>query len=50
MGVVGGYLVGVKQFLGINAGLFMNKIYELVDDSRTSYEGLFKAAVFGMPS
>lgn len=45
VGIVGGYLIGVKA-LGINGGIFMNKIYELVtlDDI---YDGLYKAAVFG---
>jgi phospholipid/cholesterol/gamma-HCH transport system permease protein len=46
VGVVGGYLIGVKT-LGINAGLFMNKIYELVK-VEDIMEGLYKAAVFGM--
>lgn len=45
VGIVGGYLVGVKM-LGINEGIFLNRIYELVtlDDI---YEGMIKAAVFG---
>ncbi len=45
VGIVGGYLVGVRM-LGINGGIFMNRIYELVklDDL---YDGLIKAAVFG---
>ncbi|WP_232034756.1 MlaE family ABC transporter permease [Desulfovibrio ferrophilus] len=45
VGILGGYLIGVKT-LGINSGIFMNKIYELLtlDDI---YEGLYKAAVFG---
>ena len=46
VGVAGGYLVGVK-LLGIHAGIFMNKIYELVDSS-DMYNGLIKAAVFGL--
>ena len=46
VGVVGGYLIGVKT-LGINSGLFMNKIYELVK-TEDIMEGLYKAAVFGM--
>ncbi|WP_461210311.1 MlaE family ABC transporter permease [Desulfocurvus sp. DL9XJH121] len=45
IGVVGGYLVGVKT-LGINSGLFMNKIYELVKTDDI-LEGMYKAAVFG---
>ena len=46
VGVVGGYLVGVRM-LGINKGIFMNRIYELVEFSDI-YEGLFKASVFGV--
>ena len=46
VGVVGGYMVGVN-LLGINAGLFMNKIYEYVELEDT-YNGLTKAAVFGL--
>ncbi len=46
VGVVGGYLVGVRM-LGINQGIFMNRIYELVEFSDI-YEGLFKASVFGV--
>lgn len=46
VGVVGGYLVGVRM-LGINSGIFMNRIYELVEFSDI-YEGLFKSAVFGV--
>ncbi|MBT8763708.1 ABC transporter permease [Desulfohalobiaceae bacterium Ax17] len=46
VGVVGGYLVGVN-LLGINAGLFMNKIYEYVE-VEDIYNGLIKAAVFGL--
>lgn len=46
VGIVGGYLVGVKM-LGIHGGIFMNRIYELVtlDDL---YNGLVKASVFGV--
>lgn len=46
VGILGGYLIGVKA-LGINSGIFMNKIYELLtlDDI---YDGLYKAAVFGV--
>ncbi len=46
IGVAGGYLVGVK-LLGINAGIFMNRIYEMVGSS-DMYNGLIKAAVFGL--
>ncbi|NJB68624.1 phospholipid/cholesterol/gamma-HCH transport system permease protein [Desulfobaculum xiamenense] len=46
VGMVGGYLVGVKM-LGINSGIFMNKIYELVE-LEDIYNGLVKAAVFGV--
>jgi phospholipid/cholesterol/gamma-HCH transport system permease protein len=45
VGVAGGYLVGVK-ILGINGGLFMNKIYEYVEFDDV-YNGLIKAACFG---
>lgn len=46
VGIVGGYLVGVK-LLGIHGGLFMNKIYEYVEFSDI-YNGLTKAACFGL--
>jgi phospholipid/cholesterol/gamma-HCH transport system permease protein len=46
VGMVGGYLVGVK-LLGINAAIFMNKVYELVA-LEDIYNGLIKAAVFGV--
>ena len=46
IGVVGGYLVGVK-LLGIHGGIFMNKIYEYVELSDI-YNGLIKAACFGL--
>jgi len=46
VGILGGYLVGVKM-LGINGGIFMNRIYELVELSDI-YDGLIKAAVFGV--
>jgi len=46
VGIVGGYLVGVK-ILGINSGLFINKIYEYVDVDDL-YNGLIKAAFFGL--
>ncbi|MFP4167399.1 MAG: MlaE family ABC transporter permease [Desulfonatronovibrionaceae bacterium] len=46
IGVLGGYLVGVK-LLGINSSMFMNKIYEFVEMTDI-YNGLTKAAVFGL--
>ncbi len=46
IGVLGGYLVGVK-LLGIHGGIFMNKIYEFVELSDI-YNGLIKAACFGL--
>ncbi len=46
IGVVGGYLVGVK-ILGINSAMFMNKIYEFLE-GEDIYNGLTKAAVFGL--
>lgn len=46
VGMIGGYLVGVK-LLGINGGIFMNKVYELVELDDI-YNGLVKAAVFGV--
>jgi len=46
IGVIGGYLVGVK-LLGIHGGIFMNKIYEFVEFSDI-YDGLLKAACFGL--
>jgi phospholipid/cholesterol/gamma-HCH transport system permease protein len=46
VGILGGYLVGVKM-LGINGGIFMNRIYELVE-LEDIYNGLAKAAVFGV--
>lgn len=46
VGIVGGYLIGVK-LLGINGGIFMNRIYELVK-LEDLYNGLAKAAVFGV--
>ncbi|TVR01666.1 MAG: ABC transporter permease [Desulfovibrionales bacterium] len=46
IGVVGGYLVGVR-LLGIHGGIFMNKIYEFVELSDI-YNGLVKAACFGL--
>lgn len=46
IGVVGGYLVGVK-LLGIHGGIFLNKIYEFVELSDI-YNGLVKATCFGL--
>ena len=46
VGILGGWLIGVK-LLGINSGIFMNRIYELVK-LEDLYNGLVKAAVFGM--
>ncbi|MFN2342367.1 MAG: MlaE family ABC transporter permease [Desulfonatronovibrio sp.] len=46
MGILGGYIVGVKV-LGIHGGLFMNKIYEFVELGDV-YNGLIKASVFGV--
>ncbi|RQD56908.1 MAG: ABC transporter permease [Desulfonatronovibrio sp. MSAO_Bac4] len=46
MGILGGYIVGVK-ILGIHGGLFMNKIYEFVELGDV-YNGLIKASVFGV--
>jgi phospholipid/cholesterol/gamma-HCH transport system permease protein len=46
IGVVGGYVVGVK-LLGINSAMFMNKIYEFLE-VEDILNGLTKAAVFGL--
>jgi phospholipid/cholesterol/gamma-HCH transport system permease protein len=46
LGVVGGYIVGVKM-LGVNEGAFMNRIEKSVDLADI-YNGLVKAAVFGL--
>ncbi|MBF0223890.1 MAG: ABC transporter permease [Desulfobacterales bacterium] len=46
LGVIGGYIVGVK-LMGINHGIFMAKIYALVNPSDI-YEGLIKSACFGL--
>lgn len=46
IGVVGGYLVGVK-LLGINSGIFVGKIVEFVAFSDL-FNGLVKSAVFGL--
>jgi len=46
IGIVGGYLVGVK-LLGINEGAFINKIIKYLDPEDI-YNGLVKAAFFGI--
>ena len=46
VGIIGGYLVGVK-LLGINEGAFINKIIKYLD-LEDIYNGLIKAAVFGI--
>jgi phospholipid/cholesterol/gamma-HCH transport system permease protein len=46
VGIIGGYLVGVK-LLGINEGAFINKIIKYLDPEDI-YNGLIKAAVFGI--
>ena len=46
VGIIGGYFVGVK-LLGINEGIFINKIVRYVD-LEDIYNGLVKAAVFGL--
>lgn len=46
VGVVGGYLVGVK-LLGINEGAFINKMVKYVELNDV-YNGLVKSAVFGI--
>ena len=46
VGVVGGYLVGVN-LLGINPGLFMNRVYEMVKVVDL-LNGLIKSACFGL--
>jgi phospholipid/cholesterol/gamma-HCH transport system permease protein len=46
VGIVGGYLVGVK-LLGINEGAFISKMIKYVD-LEDIYNGLIKAAVFGV--
>lgn len=46
VGIIGGYLVGVK-LLGINEGAFVNRI-EKVLQFQDIYNGLIKAAVFGI--
>lgn len=46
VGIIGGYFVGVK-LLGINEGIFVNKMVRYVDLDDI-YNGLAKAAVFGV--
>lgn len=46
VGVIGGYVVGV-HLLGVDSGIFMNKIYELVDMDDL-YNGMVKSGVFGL--
>ncbi len=46
IGIIGGYFVGVK-LLGINEGIFINKMVRYVD-LEDIYNGLVKAAVFGL--
>ncbi len=46
VGIIGGYLVGVKM-LGINEGAFINKMTKYVELGDI-YNGLVKAAVFGL--
>jgi phospholipid/cholesterol/gamma-HCH transport system permease protein len=46
IGVIGGYLIGVK-LLGINSGIFLGRIYDLVEPGDL-YNGLTKAAIFGV--
>jgi phospholipid/cholesterol/gamma-HCH transport system permease protein len=46
VGVIGGYLIGVN-LLHINPGLFMNKVYEIVEFSDL-FNGLVKSACFGL--
>ncbi|MBA4390549.1 MAG: ABC transporter permease [Syntrophus sp. (in: bacteria)] len=46
LGIVGGYIIGVK-LLGINEGAFINKIEKTLD-LPDIYNGLVKAAVFGI--
>lgn len=45
-GILGGYFVGVK-LLGINSGIFLSKIYEIVELSDI-LNGLYKSVVFGL--
>lgn len=46
VGIIGGYLVGVK-LLGINEGAFLNKMEKILT-LEDIYNGLIKAAVFGV--
>lgn len=46
VGIIGGYLVGVK-LLGINEGAFINRIEKILR-FEDIYNGLIKAAVFGL--
>ena len=46
VGIIGGYLVGVK-LLGINEGAFVNKMEKILG-LEDIYNGLIKAAVFGV--
>lgn len=46
IGIIGGYFVGVK-LLGINEGLFINKIVKYVD-LEDIYNGLVKPARYGL--
>jgi phospholipid/cholesterol/gamma-HCH transport system permease protein len=46
VGIIGGYLVGVK-LLGINEGAYIDKMIKFVE-LNDIYNGLVKAAVFGV--
>lgn len=46
IGVVGGYFIGV-EVLKINSGIFMSKIFEMVD-LEDIFNGLIKSACFGL--
>jgi phospholipid/cholesterol/gamma-HCH transport system permease protein len=46
VGILGGYFVGVK-LLGINSGIFLNKMYEIVEFDDI-YNGLIKSVIFGL--
>ena len=46
IGVIGGYLIAV-QLLGLDKGLYINKIIDLVSISDI-LGGLFKASIFGV--
>lgn len=46
VGIIGGYLVGVKM-LGVNEGAFVNKIEKILG-LEDIYNGLVKSAVFGI--